>query len=84
MDLSLIGTFNGPSLGISSLICLGFVLDVQFLFSEIIQVSCNNLIQEALCVSSLGLIALHLRVKVVLEGDCELIFETVAPVRVFR
>jgi len=84
MDLTLVSTFDGSPFGISSLICLGFTLNVQFLFSEIVQVSSYNLIQEALCVASFGLITLHLRVEMVLERDCELIFETVAPVRMFR
>ena len=80
MNLTLIGTFDGSPFGISSLIGLGFILNANFLFSKIVQVSGYNLIQEALCVASFGLITLHLRVEMVLERDSELIFETVAPV----
>ena len=84
MDLTLIVTFNSPSLRISLLVSLSLALYVELLLCEVVQVGVNNFIEEALSVAPLGLVVLHLRVKVVFEGHSQLIFETVAPVRVLR
>ena len=62
---------------------LSLRLDVLLHIGELVKVRSDDLVQKGLSIAPFPLVGLHLLIQVVLKRNRKLVFETVAPVRVF-